>query len=90
MACTPSMLTSGSVGKGENSRTWLSLSAVTTWYLKMKAAPRSNAGSCFLLTVEYCTVSAMKSVAQMCSSAVSLKEIFVTFDDEFFVLQKEF
>ena len=45
-ACTPSMWTSGSVGKRENSRTWLSLSEVTTWYLKMKPAPRSNSGSC--------------------------------------------
>ena len=36
------MLTSGSVGTGEKRRTWLSLSEVTTSYLKMKAAPRSN------------------------------------------------
>ena len=67
------MLTSGSVGKGENSRTWLSLSEVTTWYLKIKAAPRSNSGSCCLLTVEYCMVFAMQSVVQMKSSVVILK-----------------
>ena len=67
------MLTSGSVGKGENSRTWLSLSDVTTWYLKMKAASRSNSGSSCLFTVEYCMVLAMQSVAQMCSNVVVLK-----------------
>ena len=50
--CTPSMLRSGIFGKKEKSRTWLSLSEVTTWYLKMKAAPRSNSGSCCLFTME--------------------------------------
>ena len=67
------MFTSGSVGKGEKSWTWLSLSEVTTWYLKMKAAPRSNSDSCRLFTVEYCMVFAMKNVAQTCSSVVILK-----------------
>ena len=68
------MLTSGNAGKGENSRTWLSLSEVTTWYLKMKAAPRSNSGTCCLSTVEYCMVLAMKNVPQMYSSIVILNE----------------
>ena len=67
------MLISGSVGKGENSRTLLSLSEVTTWYLKIKAAPRSDYGSCCSLTVEYCMVFAMQSVVQMKSSVVILK-----------------
>ena len=67
------MLTTGSVGIGENSRTWFSLSEVTTWYLKMKAAPRSNSCSCCLLTVEYCMVFAMQSIVQMKSSVVILK-----------------
>ena len=67
------MLTSGSVGKGENSWTSLSLSEVTTWNLEMKAAPRSNSGSCCLFTVEYCMVLAIQSVVQMKGSVVILK-----------------
>ena len=67
------MLTSGSVGKGESNRTWLSLWEVTTWYLKMQTAPRLSSGSCCLFTVEYCMVFAMKSVAQMYSNVGIMK-----------------
>ena len=89
MACTPSMLTSGSVGKGEKSGIWLSLSEITTWYLKVKAAPRSKSGSCCLFIVEYCMVFAMKNVPQMYSSVVILKGDLRFFDGKFFVFLKE-
>ena len=70
ISCTPSKLTSGNVGKRENTRTWLLLSEVTTWSSKIKAAPLSNSCSYCLLTVEYCIVFAMKDIPQLYSSVV--------------------
>ena len=74
ISCTPSKLTSGNVGKRENTRTWLLLSEVTIWSSKIKAAPLSNSCSYCLLTVEYCIVFAMKDIPQLYSSVVILKE----------------
>ena len=90
MACLLSMLTSGSVGKGEDSRTWFSLSEVTTSYLKKKAARRSNAGSCCLFFVDDRIVFVMKSVPHMYSSLVVLKETFVNSDDMSFIFVSQF